>query len=193
LVVPASRVSLLRAAGWALVASDRLEPADVIVISVDAGTAGVLEAADLARLGIARRVAVFNNFVTGADRELSRRGVTYQDSATVSIEQLRALGIPAQAIAPAVSGSEDEGPALARWCTEQHVRRLVFISKSDHSRRTRRILRRALEPLDVEIIEQPSRYSSFEPDAWWRTRDGVRTELTESQKLAWDLLRHPFS
>jgi hypothetical protein len=52
------RVPLLRAAGWALVASDPVAPADVIVLSLDSGGAGALEAADLVQSGISKRVAV---------------------------------------------------------------------------------------------------------------------------------------
>lgn len=45
--VPAIRRSILREAGWALVADDPIESVDIIVISIDADGAGALEAADL--------------------------------------------------------------------------------------------------------------------------------------------------
>jgi len=45
--VPAIRGSMLRAAGWVLVVDDPVEPADIVVVAVDADGAGVLEAADL--------------------------------------------------------------------------------------------------------------------------------------------------
>ncbi len=32
----------------------------------------------------------------------------------------------------------------------------------------------------------------FDPDSWWQTRGGQRTEAVESQKLLIDVLRHPF-
>ena len=53
------REPILRAAGWALVVNEPLAPADVIVVSLDSGEAGALEAADLVQSGIAKRVAVF--------------------------------------------------------------------------------------------------------------------------------------
>jgi hypothetical protein len=47
------RVSVLRAAGWALVAdSEPVVPADIIVLTVDSDGAGALEAADLVRSGV---------------------------------------------------------------------------------------------------------------------------------------------
>jgi len=30
-----------------------------------------------------------------------------------------------------------------------------------------------------------------DPGRWWETRDGVRTEIIEFQKLLLDLIRHP--
>ena len=45
--VPAVREPVLRAAGRTLVVDDPIAPADMIVVSLDSGGAGVLEAADL--------------------------------------------------------------------------------------------------------------------------------------------------
>jgi hypothetical protein len=53
------REPVLRAAGWALVANEPVAPADIIVLSLDSGGAGALEAADLVQSGISKRVAVF--------------------------------------------------------------------------------------------------------------------------------------
>ena len=48
---PGLRHSLLRSAGWALVAEDPPAKADIIVVSTDGLGAGILEAADLAHAG----------------------------------------------------------------------------------------------------------------------------------------------
>ena len=57
--VPSVRAQVLRAAGWALVVSEPVASADIIVVSLDSGGAGALEAADLVQSGVATRVAVF--------------------------------------------------------------------------------------------------------------------------------------
>jgi hypothetical protein len=59
ITVPAVREPALRAAGWALVVDEPVGVADIIVVSLDSGGAGALEAADLVQGGIATRVAVF--------------------------------------------------------------------------------------------------------------------------------------
>jgi hypothetical protein len=45
----------------------------------------------------------------------------------------------------------------------------------------------------TRVAVQPARYSSFDPDRWWETRVGVRTEIIELQKLVLDVLLRPVS
>src|SRR6202007_51480 len=71
------REPVLRAAGWALVVNEPIASADVIVLSLDSGGAGALEAADLVQSGISKRVAVFMDPPSGVDHEFIRRGLPY--------------------------------------------------------------------------------------------------------------------
>ena len=87
------REPVLRAAGWALVVSDPVAPADIIVVSLSSGGAGALEAADLIQTGIATRVAVFTDPPSGEDYEFIRRGLPYEDEGARRIRQLRWLGV----------------------------------------------------------------------------------------------------
>jgi hypothetical protein len=45
----------------------------------------------------------------------------------------------------------------------------------------------------TRVTVQPARYSNFDPDRWWETRGGVRTEIIELQKLLRDVVLHPIS
>jgi uncharacterized SAM-binding protein YcdF (DUF218 family) len=190
--IPASRHSLLRSAGWALVAEDPPAQADIIVISIDALGAGILEAADLAHAGFASRVAIFDRPVTRMSREFARRGVQSLDLKSVSLGLLHGLGITDIAVIPPVLGTVDEGKILAQWCAANSIHSILFISVPDHSRRTRRVLDRALGRRGVRVMVRYARYSEFDPDSWWQTRGGQRTQVIESQKLLVDILRHPF-
>src|SRR3979409_1961820 len=69
------REPVLRAAGWALVVNEPVASADIIVVSLDSGGAGALEAADLVQRGISKRVAVFTDAPSGEDHEFIRRGL----------------------------------------------------------------------------------------------------------------------
>ena len=189
--VPALRHTVLRSAGWALVAEDAPAKADIIIISTDALGAGILEAADLVQAGYARRVAIFDRPQTRMSREFARRGVQSLDLKSVSIQLLHGLGITDIVVIPPVVGTVDEGVVLQQWCVANSIHSILFVSVPDHSRRTRRVLDRALTPHGVRVMVRYARYSEFDPDAWWQTRGGQRVQAIESQKLLMDLLRHP--
>jgi hypothetical protein len=192
--VPGIRGSILRSAGWALVADERLEPADVIVIATTADGAGVLEAADLVHSGIAPRVAVFADPPDLVDREFIRRGAPYEDVAARSIRQLQSLGVTLiERIPRAIPGTDAEGAVLPSWCDQHQLRSIVVVSTTDHSRRLSRILDRSMKNHQTKVMVRPARYSSFDPNRWWETRSGVRTEMIELQKLLLDVVRHPLS
>jgi hypothetical protein len=188
------REPILRAAGWALVVNEPLAPADIIVISLDAGGAGALQAADLVQSGISTRVAVFSDPPSGEDFEFIRRGLPYDDAGTRQIRQLKLLGVTDIVQIPRTdAGTEGEGQVLPPLCDQQAFRSIVFVVARDHSRRIRRMLDRVMKGHPTRITVQPARYSSFDPNRWWKTREGIRTEIIELQKLVLDVVLHPIS
>lgn len=193
LALPETRTSILRAAGWALVASDPEEPADVIVIAVDAGAAAVLEATDLVHRGVAARVAVFAEPPDPLQPEFAKRGIASYSQTPRPVRLLNALGVTAEQIPQTPDGTEDEARILPQWCDQNGFQTILFLSTPDHSRRARRLLRRSMSGHKTRVLVRYSSYASFQPDSWWLTRDGVRTEAVEIEKLLVDVLRHPFS
>ena len=189
----AIRRPIMRAAGWALVVNEHVEPADVIVVAADADGTGVLEAADLVHSGFATRVAVFADPPDAVvDLEFIRRGIPYEGAAARSFRQLRALGVDTiEHIPRYVAGTEDEGPVLAEWCDQHRFRSVVVVSTSDHSRRLRRVFHRSMKGHQTRVTVRSSRYLIFDPDRWWETRGGIRTEVLELEKLLLDVVRHP--
>jgi uncharacterized SAM-binding protein YcdF (DUF218 family) len=190
--LPGVRYKLLRAAGQALVANDEKQRVDVIVIAIDADGGGVLEAADLVNEAVSTRVAVFEDPPDPVDRELIRRGAPYYDAAGLSLRQLNTLGVTSVAvIRRSISGTTDEAALLPRWCSDNGYHSVLVITSPDHARRARRTLQRAMRGSGVTLLVRASRYSEFDPDGWWQTRVGVRTELVELEKLLLDVLIHP--
>lgn len=190
--IPASRHFVLRSAGHALVAEDPSAPADIIIVSTDSLSAGLLEAGDAVRRGLASRVAVFEREVSPLQRELQRRGLPYLDIQDHELRLLRALGVTNIDLIPPVVGTNDEGAVLRDWCKAQSIHSVLFISVADHSRRTRRVLNRALGSEGIDVRIRYARFSAFDPDTWWQTRNGQRVEAVEMQKLLLDYARHPF-
>jgi hypothetical protein len=194
LAVPSVREPVLRAAGWALVVNEPVGVADIIVISLDAGGAGALEAADLVQSGIAARVAIFGDPPRGEDFEFIRRGLPYEDAGARQIRQLRWLSVTdVMQIARTDAGTEGEGQVLPPWCDQHEFRSIVFVVARDHSRRIRRVLNRVMKGHTTRVTVQPAHYSSFDPDRWWETRSGIRTEIVELQKLVLEFILHPMA
>ena len=192
--VPAIHEPILRTAGRALVVKESVAPADIIVIALDAGGAGALEAADLVQSGIATQVAVFTDPPRGEDYEFIRRGLPYEDQAARQIRQLGMLGVRNIMRIPRTdAGTEGEGQVLPAWCDQHQFRSIVIVATTDHSRRLRRVLDRAMKGHPTSVAIQTSRYSEFDPDRWWETRGGIRTAIIELQKLLLDIVLHPAS
>ncbi len=187
------RDPILRSAGWALVVNEPIASADIIVLSLDSGGAGALEAADLVRSGISERVAVFMDPPDGVDHEFIRRGLPYEDAGARQVRELRELGVKDVVQISRVDGTEDEGRVLPAWSDENHFRSMVVVATKDHSRRMRRVLDRVMKGHPTRVMVQPARYSIFDPNRWWETRDGVRTGIVELQKLLLDVVLHPTS
>src|SRR5262249_47025302 len=90
-------------------------------------------------------------------------------------------------------GTESEGQVLPAWCDQHQFRSIVFVAARDHSRRLRRVLDRVMKGHPTRVTVRPARYSSFDPDRWWETRTGIRTEIVEFQKLVLEFVVHPIS
>lgn len=187
------REPLLRAAGRALVATETIAPADLIVVSLDSRGAGALEAANLVESGISKRVAVFMAPLGEEGREFVRRGLFYEDEGAKQVRQLRSLGVTEIVQISQIDGTGNEAEVLMPWCVEHQIRSIVFVATKDHSRRTRRVFDRAVRSNPVRVTVQAARYSGFDPDRWWESRYGVRTEIIELQKLLLDVVLHPLS
>jgi hypothetical protein len=192
--VPSIGKPVLRAAGRMLIVSEPVAPADIIVIAADSGGAGALQAADFVHAGVATRVAVFTDPPSGEDLEFIRRGLPYEDLAARQIRQLGWLGVTDVVQIPRnEAGSEGESQILAPWCEQHEIRSAVLVVARDHSRRIRRVLNRDMKGHPTRVMVQAERYSSFDPDRWWETRTGVRTEIIEFEKLVLDVVLHPMS
>jgi hypothetical protein len=91
------------------------------------------------------------------------------------------------------AGAEGESKVLPPWCDQHQFRSIVLVTTKDHSRRFQRLLNRTMKGHQTRVTVQPTRYSSFDPDRWWKTRGGARIGIGELQKLVLDVVLHPLS
>src|SRR5262249_55718881 len=122
---------------------------------------------------------------TGEGGEFIRRGLTDENGVARQTRQLKSLGVTDVVQIPTTeAGTNDEA---------HQFRSIVLVTARDHSRRWRRVLDRVMKGHTTRVAVQPARYSGFDPDQWWKTRGGVRTEIIELQKLVLDAVLHPLS
>lgn len=193
MAVPSVRHHALRGAGQALVAADEPGAADLLVMDVESGAAGVLSLGDLHRGQPAAQVGVLVGDGTRVDRELQRRGIVLPN---LTLEALAQLGVPRDAIVriPAGEGSTTETTAaLGEWGRRNPGKRVLVVVGPSHGRRFRRALLRAWpdggQPVP-RVVTTP--YAMFRPEDWWQSRSTLREGIFELQKLALDYARHPW-
>ena len=191
--LPVVQQPVLRSMGAVLVHEDPHRKAEIVAVSVESGVAGLLAASDLVEGGAASRVLIFVPPFEFADRELARRGFGDESRHSRLPSLLRALaaGVPLEIELRSVSGTTEQGRLLRRICDASMARSVTVIASADHSRRVRRALERQFQDSGIEVGVYVTPYSSFDPDAWWQTRDGVRTWIVEAQKLLLDVALHP--
>lgn len=192
LAVPSIQNAILKQLGSALIFNDPVTTTDLLVVSVDAEVAGLLEAADLVHGGVATNVVVFVPPLRLEDLELQRRRIPNEDTVARYSRLLAALGVESSVDIRRVSGTGDEARVLRDICLERGFRSAVVITTPDHSRRLSRTLGRSMKGHGIVARVHATRYSDFQPERWWQTRDGVRTELVELEKLLLDFVLHPF-
>lgn len=193
IAIPQVRHPVLRGAGHALAAADEPGPADMLVMDVESGAAGVLWLGDLHRDQPAATIAVLVPEGTRPEHELHRRGITVPN---LTLEVLAQLGVARDVVVriPAGEGGTNASTtALAEWARHNPGKRVLVVVGPSHGRRFRRALMRAWPEEGgpaPRVVTTP--YAMFRPEDWWQSRTTLREGLVELEKLALDYAAHPW-
>jgi uncharacterized SAM-binding protein YcdF (DUF218 family) len=185
------RHAMLRGAGRMLIASDGIEPADLLAMDVEGGKAGLLALSDLYRSRTGHAVGLLKPKSTAIDAELDRRRVVVPD---ITVEVLAQLGVPRDAIVqiPAGEGGTTESAtALAEWARAHPGNKVMVVVGPSHGRRYRRALRRVWPDTQPAPVVVTTFYGLFRSEDWWQSRDTLREGLVELEKLVLDYVAHP--
>jgi uncharacterized SAM-binding protein YcdF (DUF218 family) len=184
-LVGAGLTAAILGAGRLLVVTDPLPArADAIVVMAGSIADRALEAAELYKSGVARRVVVTRERLPRGEVPLRARGVRLPESSEQTLAALHALGVPPSAtiVLPGRARSTDsEARTISRWACAR-ARSLVVVTSRYHSRRARLILRQALAP-EIRLALRPSRYDPFDAARWWSDRRDAKAVLSELEKL----------
>ena len=112
--------------------------------------------------------------------------------AELTVRDLAAYGVPRDALvsSPASTGNtREEAQALADLVVKRGWRRILVVTSNYHTRRARYIFQRVFPPdVKVRILAAPE--TDYDPDRWWKTRQGRRVFFRETLaycRAIWEL------
>jgi len=179
------RHPLLRLAGGFWVVDEQPQASDAIVMLSDDNYEGdrATQAAALYKAGWAPRVV--------ASGRLLR---PYAGIAELEEHDLEARGVPESAIVKlphAARNTREECQDIGRFVVAHGWMRILLVTSNYHTRRARYICSRVF-PLGTTLIVASARDTDYDPDNWWRTRQGTKIFFGEAGGIIvamWEL-RH---
>jgi uncharacterized SAM-binding protein YcdF (DUF218 family) len=179
------RHPLLRLAGAFWVVDQTPKPSDAIVMLSDDNYQGdrAARAAELFKAGWAPRVV--------ASGRLLR---SYAGVAELEEHDLVSHGVPESAIVKlpgADRNTRDECTGIGQFSSSHGWKRILLVTSNYHTRRARYICSRVL-PAGTTLLVAAARDADYDPDNWWKTRQGTKIFFGEAGGLIvamWEL-RH---
>jgi uncharacterized SAM-binding protein YcdF (DUF218 family) len=168
-----ARHPILHFAGDFWIVDEAPQVSDVIVILSDDNYAAdrAWKAAQLFRSGMAPHIL--------ASGRLLR---PYAGIAELMEHDLKALGVPANAIVPVThraTNTREEAIADAQVIAAHGWKKVLLVTSNYHTRRADYIFERALPAgTELRVVSAPD--SEYDPNTWWQTRNGLKRFLYES-------------
>lgn len=188
----------LAVAAWVaargLIVRAELSSADALVVL--SGSSTYLErtdwAARLYREGRAPRIILTNDNVQGGWSVAEQRNPLFIELAA---EELRRKGVPAEKIETIrenASGTYEEAGRLREYAINHHLRSILIVTSSYHSRRALWTLRRVFVGTGIEIgLDAPDTgVQTPTPATWWWYRSGWQIVPGEYVKIFYYWIKH---
>lgn len=183
----ASILGFLNMGKW-LVRSDPLGETDLIVVLMGGGPDRIVEAVDLYHEGYVKKILMVENSQPGFAL-LKERGVSIPRETHLWKCVGLQLGIPEDAfvIIPGdAQSTKDEAAYTNNYLTTHpEITSIRLVSSRYHTARAGKIFERYLNVPGhaVVILVRPSRYDSFNENAWWRSRQDAKFVFDEYVRL----------
>ena len=180
-------VPLLGFAGRQMVQVDPPERSDAMLV-LASSLDRIIEAADLYQQGYAPVILLTQTYPNASEQYLLDRGIDVERNEERRERVLEALGVPGDSIMilpGLVDSTADEARVFADWSKGRSIASVMIVTSVYHTGRTRLTFERTLDGTPIVVRVHPSSLVRFDPDAWWRSRDTLRTGIIEFQKLVY--------
>ncbi len=159
--------------GGYLVRTDKPAPADVVlVLAGDFRGERILAGADLVKQGLAPKA-----LISGPDEVYGM----YECEPAIAFAV--AHGYPQNYFVRAPNrarSTREEVAALLPYLHQMGVHRVDLVTSNFHTRRAGKLFRNMAPNLETHVVGASD--PDFQPDSWWRTREGRKTFLMEALK-----------
>lgn len=177
-----------------LIVDDAVEKADIIEVLAGSSAMRSQKAAELFFQNAAPKIVLTKMRPVHNDLELRRYGIRLLENHEEAMGVLKALKVPDTAI-EIVDGyndsTVDEARRIKDYALQKAVKRVIVVTSSYHSRRSRLIFRRVFKGTGIQVSLRPApEYSGFGTQKWWRSRTEAKVVLLEYQKLVYYALRY---
>jgi uncharacterized SAM-binding protein YcdF (DUF218 family) len=173
---------LLRLVAQVLVAEDRLEPSDAIVVVAGGTPWREAKAAQLFRQGWAPRVVISRPDRVSSIRELNTLGVRPLDLQGESRVALEKYGVPPDRIIALRTSARTTEPELGlvhRAALAAGYARVILVTSPHHTRRVKLIWSRESRNNHVSGIVVAAAREDFTMEDWWKQRRAAEALLHE--------------
>ncbi len=182
LVLAASAVFGLDAAGRALIVEDPLHHADAILVLGGETRQGdrVAHAVKLYQRGLAPLLVVSGTPMGFHTHE-----------AEVMQRHAEFLGVPADrilAVKHNADSTREEADIVVPVLRSRGLKEVILVTSNYHTARAKRIFTKAAGPSGPTFLASPVNDDNFEPDGWWKKRRHAKTFVFEAIKTVWSAI-----
>lgn len=179
--------TLLLTAGYWLQSADSPAPGDVMV-TLMGDYERPFRAAELHRLGMAKKIYVGRSYRRAGQRLLDQNMVPYPREEEVYRAALLKMGVPAEDVefyGHELRSTAQEAETLAARLADRPPGRLLVVTSPAHVFRARKIFSDAFPGWEVRVdAASEQRF----PLAWWTDQDAARNVFLELPKIVYYLL-----
>jgi uncharacterized SAM-binding protein YcdF (DUF218 family) len=176
---------LFLSAGRFVTREDPLAHADAIYVLGGTWARRWLEAAELFREGYSSHIVLSPEARDVGEEILAERGTPIPRPVDVQrgllIDRLQIPAAAIQILPGEVDNTAQEADAIKPLADAEHWHTLIVITDRAVTRRAGYAMRRVLGS-NVRVIIRASRYDSYDPAGWWKTRPMFRTTFYEFPK-----------
>jgi len=177
----------LKKVGRFLIIEQEPHKVDAIIVLNGRDTERSLAAVDLYNKGYSNLIVMARGAEQPGSKEFWKRVGNNFDGKIFFQRAIESMGVPEgsfKLIGNGVSSTFDEAKVTKQLLKENGYRSILLVTSKWHSRRAYLTFRATLRRKDeIKIAISPSKYDSFDPDSWWKSRNGAKLVFDEYVKL----------